>query len=57
MGWALLVIIPKIYWWQDGGHLKPETGEERQALLVLTTSLKFTDLREQPMTNRESRES
>ena len=29
----------KIYWWQGGVHLEPETDEEREALFILTTQL------------------
>ena len=36
--------IMKIYWWQDGVHVKPETEEEREALLVMTKNLDITNL-------------
>ena len=34
----------QIYWWQAGLYIKPETEEERKALVVLWNSLKCTDL-------------
>ena len=31
----------KMYWWQGGFHLHPESEEERSALKVLTRNLEF----------------
>lgn len=35
----------KVYWWQDGVHIKPESQEERQALFVLTEGLDFVGIK------------
>ncbi len=43
----------KIYWWQDGIHVKPETQEERNALVVLSGSLNIANLAEQILTGPE----
>lgn len=37
----------KVYWWQGGLHLEPESQEEREALHLLTSRLNFIDLREE----------
>lgn len=33
----------KVFWWQAGLHLEPETNEEREALVSLVNSVKMVD--------------
>ncbi len=34
----------KVYWWQGGFHLKPESKAEGKALALLMSNLQFTNL-------------
>lgn len=34
----------KVFWWQNGLHFEPETGDERKALSLLLESAKLTRL-------------
>ena len=36
----------RVYWWQGGVHLHPESDEDHKALQVMTRNLKFVDLRD-----------
>jgi len=35
----------KVFWWQAGLHIEPETDSERAALALIYDSLRKTDLR------------
>ena len=34
----------KVYWWQGGVHIEPESQEEREALYFLTNKLNLVNL-------------
>ena len=34
----------KVYWWQGGVHIEPESTKEREALLIIIESLNLIDV-------------
>ena len=34
----------KVYWWQGGIHIEPESAKEREALFYLTERLKLVQI-------------